>query len=65
MTELIFWGFLVLLQQQGLTGGVAPSEKACVEARDEVLKDAKDLGQEILAVSECQQIVLKRYTPGK
>jgi hypothetical protein len=60
MTEaLVLWVFMVLIQQQGMVVSGGSSLTSCEEGLAAALTDAKALSQQVLAISECQQITLK------
>ena len=53
---IVIWIFVMILQQQGMVGGQTSDKDTCESSRVAAITEARAMGQEILAVSECQQI---------
>lgn len=64
MTEsLILWVFMLLIQQQGMAGGAGADKFACQVARTNMIRDLSEVGQQIIAASECVPFTLAPYKP--
>ena len=62
MTEpLLIWVFMLLVQQQGMAGGAGADKFACQVARDNMIKELDEMGQQIIAASECGPFTLSPY----
>lgn len=56
---LVIWIFIILVQQQGMMGGAGADRPACLEARSHALTELKELGSDIIAMSDCQSLKLE------
>ena len=62
MTEaLVLYVYMILAQQVGITGGAGADKAACDAARTAMIQEMKDLGQDIIAASECEKFTLQPY----
>ena len=63
MTEpLLIWVFMLLLQQQGMAGGAGADKDACDAARTNMIHEMSEMGQQIIAASNCAPFTLIPYS---
>ena len=61
---LVIWMFMLLIQQDGMGVGAAASRADCEERQLQAVAEARALGQQIIAMSECQAVTLNPVKEG-